>query len=60
MSAKLELYFSLSANERRIARTAAKMDLTPSILSLFQVYFPKTSADDLRCLIAEIRTQPDE
>jgi hypothetical protein len=36
------------------------MGLTPSTLSLFQLYFPKVSVDDLRWLIAEIVKFPDE
>ncbi len=60
MTANLELYFRLSVAERRVVRTAAKLGLTPSTLSLFQLYFPKVSADDLRWLIAEIVKFPDE
>jgi hypothetical protein len=60
VSANLEAYLRLSVAERRVLRTAAKLGLTPSTLSLFQLYFPKASADDLRWLIAEIVKFPDE
>jgi len=60
VTANLEAYLRLSVAERRVLRTAAKSGLTPSTLSLFQVYFPKVSADDLRWLIAEILKLPDE
>ena len=60
MTANIELYFRLNATERRIVRTAAKMSLTASTLSIFQLYFPKVAADDLRWLIAEILKQRDE
>lgn len=60
MTANIEAYFRLNVTERRLVRTAAKMGLTPSTLSLFQLYFPKVSVDDLRWLIAEIVKFPDE
>jgi hypothetical protein len=60
VTANIEAYFRLNVTERRLVRTAAKMGLTPSTLSLFQLYFPKVSVDDLRWLIAEIVKFPDE
>jgi hypothetical protein len=60
VTANIELYFRLNITERRIVRTVARMGLTPSTLSVFQLYFPKVAADDLRWLIAEILKFPDE
>ena len=60
MTANIQAYLRLNATERRLVRTAAKMGLTSSTLSLFQLYFPKVSVDDLRWLIAEIVQFPDE
>jgi len=60
VTANIEAYLRLNATERRVVRTAAKMRLTPSTLSLFQLYFPKVSVCDLRWLIAEIVKFPDE
>jgi hypothetical protein len=48
MTVNLEKYFSLNQTERRIVRTAAKMEPTPSTLSIFRLYFPNVADDDLR------------
>ncbi len=60
MTVNLEKYFCLSQAERRIVRTAVKMELTPSLISLLRVYFPVVAEDDLRWLAEEIRKLPDE
>jgi hypothetical protein len=54
MSKNIEAFFMLNDVERRIIWTAAKAGNSPMTSSLFQLYFPQLSADEIRHLISDV------
>jgi hypothetical protein len=54
MGSNIEAFFNLSDQERSIIWTAAKAGSNPMTCSLFQLYFPRLSPDEIRVLVRDV------
>ena len=54
MGSNIEAFFNLNDYERNIVWTAAKAGNNALTVSLFQLYFPRLSPDEIRGLVRDV------